>query len=109
MKGYGKIARLMGKYPESAMVHQFSELSLQNILYMQAELAGLEQDFRRLEAENDGSADGEKAAFSLDWYTLSSTAEVVGGDGDDEEEEDNEQWQLALRLREKLKEYSEDL
>ncbi|KAF2094721.1 hypothetical protein NA57DRAFT_45802 [Rhizodiscina lignyota] len=98
MKGYTKIAALMSQYPESAIVKRFSDLNIQNILYLQAELVGLQQDLRRCEAENETSRDVEKEQLLLDWYTLSSTR-----DG----EEDNEQWQLALRIREKLKEYDE--
>jgi hypothetical protein len=98
MKGYGKIGALMGNFPESAIVKRFSDLHVQNILYLQAEIAGLELDFRRCEAENENSRDGEKQQFSLDWYTLSTTKD---------EREDTEQWQLALLIRKKLKEYGD--
>lgn len=66
MKGYAKIASLMGKYPEVAMVRQFGALNVQNILYLQAELVTLEHDFRKLEAANDIQQEGH---FSLD-YTI---------------------------------------
>lgn len=97
MKGYTKIAALMGNYSESLMIRQFNELNVQNILYLQAELVDLEQDYRELEKENDASTDAEKARFSLDWYTLSTTKEDGG---------DNEQWRTAIKIREKLQEYS---
>ena len=98
MKGYTKIAALMGEYPESAIFKRFSKLNIQNVLYLQAELVGLEQDFRKHEAENDASNDNERSHFSEDWYTLSTT---------DDGEEDNQQWQLALQIRKKLKEYGD--
>lgn len=97
MKGYTKIAALMGNYPESLMIRQFNELNVQNILYLQAELVGLEQDYRELEKENDTSTGAERARFSLDWYTLSTSKEDGG---------DNEQWRTAMKIREKLQEYS---
>ena len=43
----------MGRYPESAIIPQFSELNIQNILYLQAELIGLQKDLRELEDAND--------------------------------------------------------
>jgi hypothetical protein len=97
MKGYNKIAALMGKYPESAIISQFSELNIQNLLYLQAEIIGLQQDLRVLEEANDRSPDTKRAAFSTNWSVLSSADEKDGSD---------EQWLLVLTIREKLKEYS---
>lgn len=97
MKGYKKIAALMGKYPGLGMVSQFSFLNIQSLLYRQAELIGLQQDLHELEAANDRSQDEEKRLFSRDWYALSSAEEHDGSD---------EQWRLVLLIREKLKEYS---
>lgn len=94
MKGYAKIASLMGKYPEVAMVRQFGALNVQNILYLQAELVTLEHDFRKLEAANDIQQEGH---FSLDWDALMSADKDDGSDA---------QWNMALRIRAKLKEYS---
>ena len=64
MKGYNKIAALMGKYPESAIVSQFSDLNIQNILYLQAEIIQLRKDLRELEDANDRSLEPAKASFS---------------------------------------------
>ena len=97
MKGYKKIAALMGKYPELGMVSQFSSLNIQSLLYRQAELIGLQQDLHELEVANDRSQDEEKTLFSRDWYALSSAEAHDGSD---------EQWRLVLLIREKLKEYS---
>jgi hypothetical protein len=55
MKGYTKIAALMGKYPELGMISQFSSLNIQSLLYRQAELIGLQQDLHELEAAKDRS------------------------------------------------------
>jgi hypothetical protein len=97
MKGYNKIAALMGKYPESAIISQFSQLNIQNLLYLQAEIIELQQDLRELEEANDRSPDAKRAAFSTNWSDLSSA---------DEKDGSNEQWLLMLTIREKLKEYS---
>ncbi|KAH7055580.1 hypothetical protein B0J12DRAFT_697389 [Macrophomina phaseolina] len=109
-KGYAKIAALMAWNPEAAMVRQLSELTLQKILYLQAEIVGLEQDFWKLEAQNDASDDEDRAAFSLDWYALGNTEE---GDerytGCEDLGKLNKQWRLALRIREGLKGYRKHL
>jgi hypothetical protein len=97
MKGYNKIAALMGLYPESAIICQFSELNIQNILYLQAELIGLHKDLRELEDANDRSLDRERSSFSRNWDALSSAKKEDGSD---------EQWKLVLSIRNKLKEYS---
>jgi hypothetical protein len=97
MKGYNKIAALMGRYPESAIVSQFSDLNILNILYLQAEIIGLRKDLRELEDANDRSQEPARASFSRNWYELSSAEEINGSD---------EQWKLVLLIREKLKEYS---
>jgi hypothetical protein len=97
MKGYNKIAALMGRYPESAIISQFSELNIQNLLYLQAELIGLQKDLRELEDANDRSSDPERSAYSRNWDALSS-AKKEGGS--------NEQWKLVQSINVKLKEYS---
>jgi hypothetical protein len=97
MKGYNKIAALMGRYPESAIISQFSELNIQNLLYLQAELIGLQKDLRELEDANDRSSDPERSAYSRNWDALSS-AKKEGGS--------NEQWKLMQLINVKLKEYS---
>jgi hypothetical protein len=97
MKGYKKIAALMGKYPELGMVSRFSSLNIQSLLYRQAELIGLQQDLHELEVNNDKSPYTVKASFSRNYLALSSAEEYDGS---------YEQWKLVLEIREKLKEYS---
>jgi hypothetical protein len=97
MKRYKKIAALMGRYPESAIIYQFSELNIQNILYLQAELIGLQKDLHELEDANGRSLDPERSSFSRNWDALNSAKKEDGSD---------EQWKLVLSIRNKLKEYS---
>ncbi|MCJ1398042.1 hypothetical protein MMC11_001239 [Xylographa trunciseda] len=98
MEGYAKLAALMGAYPEAAILRRFGALGMQNLLYLQAELVQLESEFRHCSNENDNSENIYRAVFSKDWVTLA-------GYNDGEEE----QWALALRIREKLKEYGQAL
>jgi hypothetical protein len=93
-----QIAALMGKYPNLGMVSQFSSLNIQNLLYMQAELAELQQQLHELQVYNDRSENPNMARFSRSWVLMSSA---------EADEESNEQWKVALLIREKLKQYSE--
>ncbi|KAK8072282.1 hypothetical protein PG996_005630 [Apiospora saccharicola] len=97
MKGYAKIASFMGQQPEAAMVRRFADLNLQNILYLQAELVGLEEDLRRIETGNNSKED-----LHLDWYTLAHADGTVDGG-----HEAKRQWKTFTMLRQRLKEYNE--
>ncbi|KIW81816.1 hypothetical protein Z517_04842 [Fonsecaea pedrosoi CBS 271.37] len=99
MEGYTKIASFMGKHPESAQVLRFSDLNLQNILYLQAEIYGLREDLRKIEAQTQNAPSDDLNDFALDWFTLASTQ--------DENGRVNQQWQKFLQLRPLLKEYNE--
>ena len=99
--GYAKLARFMGKHPEAAQVSRFSDLNLQNILYLQAEIHGLSDDLRKVEAQNQLSTSPDAKNFVLDWYTLANS--------EDENGCINRQWQIFSSLRPLLKEYSRSL
>lgn len=100
MEGYAKLAAFMSQHPESAQVLRFSEFNLQNILYIQAEIHGLLGDLRKLEAEANASPNGDSKYFATDWYTLAHTVSDAGAP--------NRQWQIVLRLRRLIAEYSID-
>lgn len=97
MEGYAKISQFMGEHPESAMVLRFSDINLQNILYLQAEIYGLLQDLRFIEKQNQNSSSDDVKQFPLDWYTLANALENG---------KTNKQWEKVQRLRPLLKEYS---
>ena len=84
----------MGSLPREAIFRRFGALSMQNLLYLQVELVELESQFRACSRKNSQSEDPEKANFDIDWWPLAHH-----NDGNEE------QWILALRIREKLKEY----
>jgi hypothetical protein len=98
MEGYVKIAQFMSEHPESAMVLRFSDINLQNILYLQAEIYGLLKDLRSIEKQNHNSPSEDVKNFPLDWYTLANTLSEDG--------KRNRQWEKVLHLRPLLKEYS---
>ena len=95
MEGYTKIASFMGQHPESAMTLRFSDINLQSILYLQAEIYGLRQDLRLEERENAALPDLKRQA--LNWHLLAH---------DSESGEKTERWKKIEQLRHLLKEYS---
>ena len=100
MEGYAKLASLMGAYPDVGILRRFGALNAQNLLYMQAELVALEDEFRNISDNDCKSDDANRQNHARDWYTLSAS------ENDTNNGETGSQWKVALILREKLKEYS---
>ncbi|KAE9972119.1 hypothetical protein EG328_005187 [Venturia inaequalis] len=95
--GYPKLATHMGMFPELAVFKQFGDISARNLLYLQAELIMLHKEL--LEAENfDDKIKG--LFYSKNFSELLRSHEL---------KDDRKQWDLILRLREKLKEYGKSL
>lgn len=93
--GYGKVAELMSTHDEFAILRRFRHLNMKNLLYLQAEIAHLEEETQEL-AERD-SIDPESRFHGKDWWSLANG----------EEESNQEQWEKVLQLREKLDIYNE--
>lgn len=94
MEGHAKVAQLMSQHPELAIARRFSHLNMQNLLYLQAELAHLEVEYRNIAEANQRYP--ERLDFAKDWFSLSQS----------NDEADLEQWEKFLEIRGKLKEYS---
>jgi hypothetical protein len=95
MEGYAKIAELMGRHPELAIIRKFKTANLQNLLYLQAEITYLEEELRQIEIR-DIRHGQPRENFQHDWWYLANTDTA----------EDNQQWTKALELRNKLGQYS---
>jgi hypothetical protein len=93
-EGYAKIATLMSQHGELAIFRKFSQLNLQSLLYLQAELTHLEADLERVAVRDH--ADPDRAIYAKHWWSLAQS----------EEDEEKDQWDKVLQIREKLKEYS---
>ena len=102
MEGYAKLAALMGAHPQVAILRRFGALNAQNLLYLQAELTLLESDLQHFSAEDSTSHDPDRSLYSRDWYGLS-----ISNDGANRDESAGTQWRIVLKIRDKLKEYSE--
>jgi hypothetical protein len=96
MEGYAKIASRIASHPELGIYRRFAALNAQNILYLQAELHGLEHELKQYASEDAAaSSDETRKLYSRDWQTLAESPE-----------EDRRQWNTMCRIRVKLKEYS---
>lgn len=94
-KGYAKVAALMARYDELAILRGFKALNIQNLLYLQAEIIHLEDKLKELVKTDAGHPDREY--HSKDWWALAH-GEGKGGKA---------QWKQARKIRKKLAKYSE--
>ena|SRR5437763_12725876 len=95
MDGYAKVARLMMHHTEKSCVRGFKALSLQNLLYLQAELVQLEAEYRKLAIADRKSGHPCRELYEKS-YRLLSQSQLDGND---------DQFQKFLQIRAKLKEY----
>jgi hypothetical protein len=98
IQGYRKLAEYMGENPNFAIFRRFGQLNALNLLYLQAELAEMEQ-LLSAQAAADRASSSACAQDRALWFKALSFEEKphVGH---------CEQWRLMLRIREVLKEYS---
>jgi hypothetical protein len=94
--GYPGLAKVMGPHPGMALFKRFAVLNARNLLYMQAELIDLELQFDILTSQDHTSSDPRRRAFAKEFLKLSEPLDGLQA----------QQWQKALEIREKLKEYS---
>jgi hypothetical protein len=97
--GYPKLAGLIGRMPQFGIFRRFGALNAQNLLYLQAELTKLSIELR-VQEEADAKEDKhDRKKFRLNWQILSEST-------DSDDFEATEQYNLFLKIRSKLKEYS---
>lgn len=95
--GYAHLAEFMTKTQHS-MVRRYQELSLQNLLYLQAEIHMLKTDLDK-ETAADSRAPGEceRSVWDYHWWSLATSPARGIGEG--------RRWDLWTRLRGRLGEY----
>jgi hypothetical protein len=96
--GYPKIAAQMGFLPETATFRRFGALNARNLLYIQAELAHIEEKLLKLEKSDNKSKEGKKHRYAVDAYWLNCARAERDGD--------TKQKELVLKMREMLHRYS---
>jgi hypothetical protein len=97
--GYPKLAGLKGRLPQLGIFRRFGALNAQNLLYLQAELTKLNFELRKQEEEDAKEEKYDRKRFRLNWQVLSESV-------DSDDFEATEQYNLFLKIRPKLKEYS---
>ena len=88
----------MGIVPETAMFRRFGALNARNLLYLQSELAHIEEKLLELEWEDNQSSVGKKYKYACDAYWLNTANTARDGD--------TKQRDLVLKMREVLAQYS---
>ena len=92
--GYQKLADFMAG-EQYEIFRKFRSSACRDLLYLQAELTELEDEFAAL-SEHDRQVQGEQELYNGNWHLLStSKLRNCGG----------AQWEKALQIREKLREY----
>lgn len=92
--GYQKLSRFMVD-ERYTIFRKFKISSNRDLLYLQAEIAKLEDEYALLQ-DRDRKTDGEPQLYDRNWHLLSTGADR-GHNG--------EQWDKALEIRSKLREY----
>jgi len=92
--GYDKLARFMID-EQYQIFRQFKSSAHRDLLFLQAELMHLESEFSAI-CKEDRSVEGEGRLYDRNWYIL-STSKDRNGEG--------KQWEKALQIRAKLREY----
>jgi hypothetical protein len=98
VQGYRKLAEYMGENPNFAIFRRFGQLNALNLLYLQAELAEMEQLLSAQAAADRASPSVYTQNRALWFKALSFEEKPPVGHC--------KQWRLMLRIREVLKEYS---
>jgi len=96
--GYPKIAARMSLLPETGMFRRFGALNIRNLLYLQGDLARIEEDLVKLEREDSQSATGKKQYYAHSSKLLGNASVLRDGDV--------KQRELVEKMRDTLHLYS---
>ncbi len=94
-----------------SVYRKFAVLNTRNILYLQSELADLEQQLQRLDAKADADTDNDIWAIPRSWRRMrdagiSFQESTADGPNVQESVDPRDSWNLILKIRRVLKEYS---
>ena len=96
--GYDRLAAFMEFFPEAAIFRRFATLNAKNLLYFQAELSFLEKELEDAAKADAESLSESRRRYSREWFMLSHA--------EDQQDGDSRQWQIFLRIRRVLGEFS---
>ena len=97
--GYTRLAEYMGRQPQLAIFRRFGTLTNANLLYLQAEIAELENQLTFVQDEDRQSDDDARQKYFRSWHQLSNSARLDPG------RPERKQYELIKRLRELMAEY----
>jgi len=93
------VADFMGRIPTMMVVRRFRSLNVRNLLYLQAELADIEEQLIACEKEDANNQNSVgKRLHPRDFRSILDVSTS--------QDEDQKQLKLIRRMQEKLKEYS---
>lgn len=101
-QGYQRLASMMAEYPANAIFRHFGFMNALNLLYYQAELTQLEIDLWEAAKLDRNSSDGCRQLYFRCYESLSRGKIESGSLA----VENMTQWNLVLKMRSMLKEYS---
>jgi hypothetical protein len=111
MATYSNLSRLMGEHRDLLILRTFSDLSVRNLLFYQAELAHLEHELEEVEKEDQSCKDLPRKEHAVNWKSLSMTGDscVLPSSASTEgQPRDALQWQIFSRVRVVLHDYSKE-
>ncbi|KAF5640452.1 hypothetical protein F52700_3602 [Fusarium sp. NRRL 52700] len=95
--GYPKLARLMGDSPETGIFRRFRQLNMLNLLRLQAEIHGMEDELFSIIEDDQQSDISHRKDYARSFFLLQRFAEQGS---------DCEQYELMLDIGKKLEEYN---
>lgn len=93
--GYAHLAWFMNK-TQLGMVRKYKELSLLNLLYLQAEIHQLRTDWEFIVAADARDTETQRSKWDFHWWAMANGG--ANGFG-------SQRWEAWLKLRERLYEY----
>lgn len=99
--GWPTVAKMMSTTPEFGNLCRFSDLNMKSLLYYQAELYKLRMDLHKLEYHDKRTAERGSRPSNFYWRADFLVAS--------KDQETHEQWDVIVKIRKVLKEYSKCL
>jgi len=111
INGFPRLASKIASDPDktTTIYRRFDRLSARNLLFLEAELAELEALQDNYDAADLNNADITTIMCHSDWRKFERCAREKDDDGTFVQPRQNEKMELALKIKEKLKEYHEAL
>jgi hypothetical protein len=101
--GYDVLARGMATCSSFAVFRRFEALSIETLLYLQADLVRLERRLQQVQQDDRNSAQGRRQKYSYKWSSILDSRQRKEQDPDCGE--DTRQLMTILEIRRRLKEY----